>query len=183
MQVVDFHLGFIIFLQQPSTNEKFSQMPCSCAWFSYLALCRCRTGKRAWAFHPRFVVFSLLSLPASAPLPPPLYHSPVTFSHAWLKVTSPLEAFMAEDMLSHVLRACRLSLGVGSSAAGLSPCRAVGVWRSGSAGALMWRKHSMVTVKCLLKRQILGEIPLNQAQGAAGSPDGARCALWGCRGE
>lgn len=153
-------LGFIVFLQHPSTNEKFSQMCCSCSWFSCLTLCHCRTQKRAWAFTPLlFFVFSLLSSPASVPLLPSLYHNPVMFSHAWLKVTSPLEAFMAKDVVSHLLRARWLSMGVGSSAAGLSPCRAVGVWRSGSAGVLMWQKRSMVTMKCLLKRQILGGKP------------------------
>lgn len=59
-----------------------------------LDLCHCRTCKGVWVFAP----LSYFVLPASlCPLPLPPYHNPVMFSHAWLKVTSPPEAFMAKD--------------------------------------------------------------------------------------
>lgn len=73
------------------------------------------------------------------------------FGHAWLKVTSPPEAFEAEDAASQVLGTRRLSVGAESPATASRP---MGQWVCGGVGVQAWRKHSMVTVKRLLKRQI-----------------------------
>lgn len=155
-----------------------------------LTLCHCRAcgGDGASTLLVYFVFF-LMSLPASSPLPPPPQHSPVMFGRAWLKMTSPPEVFMAEDIARHVSRTCQLPLGaeccvsdvpsgglvsVGTlrSPLGLrvSLGGPVGTWGRKSTGTVAWVKRSVVTVKRLLKRQILGVIWLNEAREVGTSP-------------
>lgn len=142
----------------------------------HLALCHYRACGKVQAFTLLVYFVPFLLFPeASSLLPPPPQHSLVIFGCAWLKMTSPPEMFVAEEIVHHVLRTCCLPTGAeccvsdvpshGPASAGalLSPL-GLGVNLGGWQGTVAWVKHSMVTMKSLLKMQILGVTWLNEAR-------------------